>query len=132
MAEKLSAAQQKAHDWIKSGSAEEMGAIGTQVGAMMAELIVELMDAKREAAHWKQSFQTTLNEFKACVAAVIVKRGTGKRLIVTKAHYEKSIGKQLSAGQLDGGNTRVYELIDAPPPNPKQSNDTPGIINLNG
>lgn len=80
----LSAAQERAVNWINSKGAMKMGPIGQEVGKMLAEILVELMDAKQEAAHWKQSFETIQAEFKIAVGLAIKKQG-GEKLVVTKA-----------------------------------------------
>lgn len=113
MSEKPTPAQQRAMDWLKGHSAKELGEIGTQIGAMMAEIIIDGLDARREADARKEAFDKLLAHFKAAIAAVIVKRGAGKRLVVTKAHFEKAVGKHIQVTEDD--QTRIYELVDVAP-----------------
>lgn len=131
MAEKLSAAQQKAVDWIQGHRAEELGSLGIEVGKMLAELTVELLDATREAAHWKASFETVRDEMKLAIATVIAKGpGARKRLIITRAQYGKAIGKQLMVTRPDE-ETVIYELVEKTDEHPDNSNEHGRLIRPN-
>lgn len=111
MTEKLSAAQRRAIEWIKGGNARQLGALGTEIGKMLAELTADLADAKREAAHWKQSFETVRDELKV-VASVSIHKSGGSRLVITKAEYVEVVKRnvELYVGQPDDSGMRIYEL----------------------
>lgn len=110
MAEKLSSAQQQAIDWIQAKKAADYGALGIEVGKILADLAVELADAKQEAAHWKQSFETVHDELKVMVSVAIHKSG-GSRLTVSKNEYLAVVkgNVELYCGAPQDG-TRIYEL----------------------
>lgn len=120
--EKLSAAQQKAVRWIHSGSAKSLGAIGVEVGKMLAEITVELADAKQQAEHWKAAFEVVRDEMKVAIATVLAKGGeVGKaadsgrpHLIVRKQDFALAIGLELYTMPPDA-HTRVYELRERQP-----------------
>lgn len=109
MADKISAAQQRAIDWIQGKRASELGALGAEIGRMLAELTAELMDSKLEAFHWKTSFETVRNELKVMAATVIAKQGGG-RLVLKREDYAKSSGLELFCDDQSEKNTHVYEL----------------------
>lgn len=109
MAEKLSDAQQQAIRFIKNRSASELGAIGTEIGNILAELTVELADAKEEAKHWKRSFETVRDEMKVAIGLAIRKLG-GERLVVTRRELaELAPNTELYVGTPEPG-VRIYEL----------------------
>lgn len=107
--EKLSAAQQQAMEWIKRGSAKELGALGIEIGKMLAELTVEAADAKKERDHWKQTAETISDEIKVLVSVCIRKQG-GTRLTITKQEYFEVVkgNVELYTSMPDG--MRMYEL----------------------
>ena len=107
MAEKLSAAQAKAIDWISGHNALELGALGIEIGRMLAELTAELADAKQEAAHWKQSFEVVRDEIKVLASVAIAKKG--ERLVITKKDFAACLGLELYVGKPEEG-VRIYEL----------------------
>jgi hypothetical protein len=116
--DKLSRAQQKAVDWINSKGATRMGAIGEEVGKMLAEICVELMDAKQEAAHWKAAFDTIQTEFKIAVGITLKKQG-GDKLIITKADLATMPpNTELWLDDHEPG-VRVYALRERQKRNPK-------------
>lgn len=119
MAEKLSSAQQRAVDWIQGHNAAELGALGIEVGKMLADLTVELADAKREAEHWHHAFDTVRDELQVLVSVAIAK-GAGSRLVITKADYLEVVKRnvELYCGSPDGSGTRVYELRKRTKQNP--------------
>lgn len=129
MAEKLSAAQQRAIDWIQKGSAKELGALGTEIGKLLAELAVELADAKLEAKHFKESFETVRDEIKVLVA-VCIRRFGGSRLTISKQEYFEVVkdNTELFASTPDG--MRMYELRErrAAPKQDKVGRDVSRII----
>ncbi len=107
--DKLSKAQQKAVDFINSKGATRMGAIGQEVGKMLAEICVELMDSKNEAQHWKAAFDTIQAEFKVAVGIAIKQQG-GARLVITRqALSEMPPNTELFLDDHEPG-VRVYEL----------------------
>lgn len=125
--DKLSAAQEKAVDWIQSQGAAKMGALGTEVGKMLAELTAELMDAKQEAAHWKASFETTMAEFKIAVGITLKKSG-GEKLIITKADLATMPpNTELWLDDHEPG-VRVYALRERAKVNPKPTDAIRRII----
>lgn len=119
MVEKLSSAQQRAVDWIQGHKAAELGALGTEIGKMLAELTVELADAKREAAHWHHAFDTVRDELQV-VVSVAISKSAGSRLIITKADYLEVVKRnvELYCDSPDGSGTRVYALRKRTKKNP--------------
>lgn len=107
MSEKLSPAQLRAINWIQGHNAVELGALGTEVGKMLAELIAELADAKAECAHWKAAFETVRDEIKVLAAVAIQQRG--EKLIVTRKELQALEGKELHVGEPEPG-VRIYEV----------------------
>lgn len=107
--EKLSAAQQRSIDWIKAGRAKELGALGIEIGKLLADLVVEAADAKRERDHWKQACETISDEIKVIVSVCIAKLG-GSRLTITKQEYFDVVkgNVELFTSMPDG--MRMYEL----------------------
>lgn len=113
MAEKISRAQQTAIDWIRDHKAVELGALGTEIGKMLAELTVELADEKLKA----QKFELERNQLRAAMKvaiAVAMAKLKTRRLVVTKDRYLSVLGKELVATHPDE-RTIVYELKDAAP-----------------
>lgn len=108
-AEKLSAAQQRSVDWIKSGRAKELGALGIEIGKMLAELTVELADAKQERDHWKNAAMTVMDEIKVLVSVCIAKIG-GDRLTVTKQEYHEVVKRNVEVYCSQPDGMRMYEL----------------------
>lgn len=107
--EKLSAAQLRAVAWIQGHHAAELGALGTEIGAMVAELTTELMDAKREAGHWKGAFDAVRNELKV-LAAVCMRQLKTRRLVITRKELQ-DVPPNMELwveGPEDG--VRIYEL----------------------
>lgn len=79
------------------------------VGSTLAEIAVELMDAKNEAAHWKTSFETVRDEIKILASVAMTKNGE-QRLVITKADFAKvPRGTELWLDTPEPG-VRVYEL----------------------
>ena len=115
--EELSRAQQAAVEWINSKSATKLGPIGQEVGKMLAEICVELMDAKQEAAHWKAAFETIQAEFKVAVGLTIRKQG-GEALVVTRADLATMpANTELWLDDREPG-VRAYSLREIPVRNP--------------
>lgn len=109
--EKLSRAQQQAIAFINGHTARELGAIGTEIGKMLAELTAELADAKNEAKHWERSYKTVRDEIKVLAAACMAKLKT-RRLVVTKAEFREMLGLELYFDNPEP-HTRIYELRDS-------------------
>jgi hypothetical protein len=82
---------------------------GTAIGQTLAEIAVELMDAKAEAAHWKKSFETVRDEIKVLAAVAIRQNGTGRLVITRKELREAGENVQLHVGTPEPG-VRIYEL----------------------
>ena len=80
MSDKLSQAQMNLMKLVNNTELAQL------VGSTLAEIAVELMDAKQEAAHWKTSFETVRDEIKILAAVVMHKRGE-QRLVITKAEF---------------------------------------------
>lgn len=120
--DQLSEAQKRAIDWIQRGSAKELGALGTQIGQLLAEMVAELADAKAEAKHWKSAFETVRDEFKCAIATLLASGGElGKaadsgrpHLMIRKGDFEKALGLELYTHQPDA-HTRIYELREQRP-----------------
>jgi hypothetical protein len=111
MAEKLSSAQQKTIAFMRSKTIQDLGELGTQVGGLLAELTVELADAKMEAAHWKGAFDTITAEIKALVSVCIKRIGKGTRLVITKQEYAEIAKDGLTLFcDTEDRNVRMYEL----------------------
>lgn len=107
--ETLSDSQQRAIDWIQRGSAKELGALGTEIGKMLAEMVAELADAKREAMHWHAAFETVRDEIKVMASTIIQKQGGG-RLAIRREDFAKAVGQELFCDNESDPNVRVYEL----------------------
>jgi hypothetical protein len=108
--EKLSAVQQQAIDFVHDGKAAKYGRLGQEVGKMLAEIAVELMDARNEAKHWKAAFETVRTEIKV-LAAVAIKQQWGRRLVITKAELQRFEDTELQIGTPEPG-VRIYQLCD--------------------
>jgi len=79
------------------------------LGSTMAEVAVELADAKAEARHWKASFEAVALEIKI-LAAVIIASGKLPRIVITRADQERiPASKELHVGTPEPG-VRIYEL----------------------
>lgn len=100
MADKLSDAQQKLMAYINDPVAARV------FGATLAEIAVELMDAKQEAAHWKRSFETVRDEIKVLASVSIKQHG---RLVVTRKELQAVEGRELFVDTPEPG-VRIYEL----------------------
>lgn len=117
MAEKLSAAQQKAIAFMRGKSVKELGALGTSIGALLAELISELADSKQEAVHFKNAFETVRDEIKVLVSVCIRKLG-GDRLTITKQEYLDTVKGNVELYTSHPDGMRLYELRERRKPNP--------------
>lgn len=103
MADQLSQAQDSLMKLVNNRELAQL------VGSTLAEIAVELMDAKQEAAHWKQSFESVRDEIKV-LAGVAIKQQGGQRLVITrKALKEMGEGVELHVGNPEPG-VRIYEL----------------------
>lgn len=80
MSDTLSTAQERLMKLINDQGIAQL------VGSTLAEIAVELMDAKQEAAHWKKSFDTVRDEIKILAAVAMRKRGE-QRLVITRAEF---------------------------------------------
>lgn len=107
--DKLSAAQEKAVDFIRSGTARQMGELGQELGKLLAELTAELMDAKQEAIHWKNSFQVMQTEFKIAVGIMLRTRDAHRLTITRQDLADMPANTELYCDDHEPG-TRVYEL----------------------
>jgi len=85
--ERLSDVQKQAIAWIHQSKAKEMGAIGIEIGKMLAELTAELADRQMEAGHWRACFEAARDELKV-VASVAMQHMHTERLVVTKADLQ--------------------------------------------
>jgi hypothetical protein len=101
MADVLSEAQQKLMAFINDPAAARA------MGSTLAEIAVELMDAKLEAQHWKKSFETVRDEIKV-LASVAIHEGQ-QRLVITQAALAKVNGMELYVDTPEPG-VRIYEL----------------------
>jgi hypothetical protein len=83
--------------------------LGGIFGATMAEIAVELMDAKMEAKHWKACLDACRAEIKV-LAAVALAQLHQERLVITR----KELGSIPKNTKLFVGNpepdVRIYEL----------------------
>jgi hypothetical protein len=103
MADKLTSAQENLMRLINDKGIAQM------VGSTLAEIAVELMDAKQEAAHWKQSFETVKDEIKV-LAGVALRQQHTHRLVITKAELQNMpANTELHVATPEPG-VRVYEL----------------------
>jgi hypothetical protein len=105
MADVLSEAQQKLMAFINDPAAARA------LGSTLAEIAVELMDAKQEALHWKKSFETVRDEIKV-LASVAIHKGppASPCLVITKADFAKVEGLELQVDSSEPG-IRVYRLL---------------------
>lgn len=105
MAEELSQAQHKLMAFINDPAAARA------LGTTLAEIAVELLDAKQEAKHWKQSFETVKDEIKVLASVAI--HENQHRLVITKASFAKVQGLELFVDTPEPG-VRIYELRTRP------------------
>lgn len=104
MSETLSPAQERMRQLLRNPDLAKI------VGGTFAEVLVESLDAKREAAHWKKCFDMIRAELKVLVA-VLLKRGGHTRLIIRKAEFDELAGQNLELWTVDAeDDVRVYEL----------------------
>jgi hypothetical protein len=82
---------------------------GTAIGQTLAEIAVELLDAKAEAAHWKKSFETVRDEIKVLAAVAIRQNGLGRLVVTRKELLSVPENTQLYVGTPEPG-VRIYEL----------------------
>lgn len=76
------------------------------IGQTLAEIAVELMDSKREAAHWKKSFETVRDEIKVLASVSVKRKG---RLVITRKELQEVEGQELFVDTPEPG-VRIYEL----------------------
>lgn len=100
MAEEFSDAQQKLMAYINDPVAARA------FGSALAEIAVELMDAKQEAKHWKKSFDTVSDELKVLASVSVKRKG---RLVITRKELQAVKGLQLFVDTPEPG-VRIYEL----------------------
>lgn len=100
MAESLSQAQQKLMAFINDPAAAQA------FGSTLAEIAVELMDAKQEAQHWKKSFETVRDEIKVLASVSVKRKG---RLVITRKELQEVEGQELFVDTPEPG-VRIYEL----------------------
>jgi hypothetical protein len=100
MTDQLSDAQQKLMAFINDPAAARA------FGSTLAEIAVELMDAKQEAAHWKKSFKTVSDELKVLASVSIKRKG---RLVITRKELQAVEGQELFVDTPEPG-VRIYEL----------------------
>ena len=106
--EKLSAAQQKLQALLRNKDLAKV------VGSTFAEVLVESMDAKREAEHWKAAFETVRDEIKQ-LAAIILRQQHLERIVVTRAELQEiPRNLELYCGTPEPG-VRIYELRQRAP-----------------
>lgn len=98
--ELLSQAQEKLMAFINDPAAARA------LGSTLAEIAVELMDAKREVAHWKKSFKTVSDELKVLASVSVKRKG---RLVITRKELQAVEGLQLFVDTPEPG-VRIYEL----------------------
>lgn len=103
MKDTLSAAQE---NLMKLVNNTELAAL---VGSTLAEIAVELMDAKQEAQHWKNSFDTVRQEIKI-LAAVAIKQKGAQRLVITQAEFAAVPPNTELWLETPEPGVRVYEL----------------------
>lgn len=80
------------------------------VGSTLAEIAVELGDAKLEAKHWKDAFEQVRKEIRCLAGIIIAKKGLNERIVVTEAELRAiPPNLELYAGTPEKG-VRIYEL----------------------
>jgi hypothetical protein len=83
--------------------------LGTLLGGTLAEVAVELIDAKAEAAHWKNAFQVCKDELQV-LAGVAIRQSKQKRLVITRKELQEMLPNTvLYVGRPEPG-VRIYEL----------------------
>jgi hypothetical protein len=100
MADVLSEAQQKLMAFVNDPAAARA------LGSTLAEIAVELMDAKLEAKHWKKSFETVKDELKVLASVSVKRKG---RLVITRKELQAVEGQELFVDTPEPG-VRIYEL----------------------
>lgn len=104
MSDKLSAAQAKMRDLMKDPH------LAALVGKTFAEVLVESMDAKKEADHWRAAFEATQRQI-TVLAAVAMEKLKTKRLIISKTDYHRLVEEDLELMyETPDEDTRVYEI----------------------
>lgn len=123
MTDQLSDAQQKLMAFINDPAAARA------FGSTLAEIAVELMDAKQEAAHWKKSLKTVSDELKVLASVAVKRKG---RLVITRKELQAVEGQELFVDTPEPG-VRIYELRDRGAPgaatiikSPRAPNDPVG------
>jgi len=116
--EVLSDAQKRAIGWIKNSRAVELGALGVEIGKMLAELIAELADAKMEAKHWKAAFDSVRSEMEVLASVAIAQSGRERLVITRKELAALPANTQLFVERPEEG-VRVYELRTVEPDEPR-------------
>ena len=97
------------------------------IGGTLAEIAVELLDAKEEAAHWKRAFETVRDEIRV-LAAVAMQKSRTSRLVITQRELSRvPANTQLYVGRPEPG-VRVYELREKLP---QAKDPASGTIALN-
>jgi len=88
------------------------------IGSTMAEIAIELGDAKLEAAHWKQAMQFLRAEIKTLASVLMHERGQ-RRLVVTERELRAlPVDLELHVEVPEPG-VRVYELRPKAPAEPE-------------
>lgn len=80
------------------------------VGTTLAEIAVELADAKVEAGHWKKAFETVRLEIRVLVGVILAQQGHTERIVITEKEL-RAIPQtlELFVGTPEPG-VRIYEL----------------------
>lgn len=80
------------------------------VGTTLAEIAVELADAKVEAGHWKKAFETVRLEIRVLVGVILAQQGHTERIVITEKELRAvPANLELFVGTPEPG-VRIYEL----------------------
>jgi hypothetical protein len=101
------------------------GALGRELGRMLAEIAVELQDKIDAARFWQVRFEALKGEIK-CLAAVIMSKQAEKRIVITRKELDAlpdDIEVHIEAPE---EGVRIYTLRKKPT---KVGNDVRRILN---
>lgn len=87
------------------------GALGVEVGRMLAEIAVELQDRIDEAKAWKIRFEAIRGELKALAAIVMQQKGE-RRIVLTRAELNAVPEDLEILVETPEPGVRIYRLVD--------------------
>ena len=89
-------------------------ALGGEIGRVMAEIAIELADAKLEAKHWRNSFTVVQKEIKVLAAVLMHEKGERRLVVTLKALQQIPPNLELHVAEPEPG-VRIYEMRERMP-----------------